>query len=36
MLQETLVQVERLVLRDPQDQKDRRDKKARGCVVSGT
>jgi len=36
MLQETLVQVENLLLRDPLDQKGRRDKKARGCVVSST
>ena len=36
MLQETLVQVEQLVRRDSQDQKDKRDKKARGCVVSST
>ena len=36
MLQETLVQVEHLVLRDHLDQKDKRDKKAMGCVVSST
>jgi len=36
MLQETLVQVEHLVLRDPQEQKDKRGKQARGCVVSST
>ena len=36
MLQETLVQVEQLVYRDPQDQKEKRDKKERGCVVSST
>ena len=28
--------MEQLVLRDPQDQKDKRDKKERGCVVSST
>ena len=28
--------MEQLVLRDPQDQKDKRDKKARDCVVSST
>ena len=28
--------MEQLVRRDPQDQKDKRDKKARGCVVSST
>lgn len=36
MLQEILVQVEHLVLRDHLAQKDKRDKKARGCVVSST
>ena len=28
--------MEQLVRRDPQDQKEKRDKKARGCVVSST
>jgi len=36
MLQETLVQVDHLVLRDHLDQKDKRDKKGRGCVASST
>ena len=36
MLQETLVQVEHLALRDHLGQKDKRVKKARGCVVSST